>query len=318
VGQEIATPGWETGRTAVHRAAPDVAPVLDRLQLTVWIRTEPDLAALTADAVATPHGLPPLGEPLQVAPSARCATGTPWRTLDLDERRRAALRFADQFSVDVAAMDDEIRDALHAQLGDVAFEYAQSVFVLDVVGRARALLDALFGASTAPDPAVALNPYPSIWAGVEELLVTVPGLTALDPITTDLARLRLARHHDCRLCRSLRSRSALAEGADEALFDATQEDRPEGLDSATLAALELVDAFAWTPGRVDPGVLSRVRRHFSAPQQVELVVDAARNAANKLAVAFGADAPHVDSGVEIFDVALDGTVTYGLDPPPPA
>jgi alkylhydroperoxidase family enzyme len=316
VGQEIATPGWETGRTAVHRAAPHVAVVLDRLQRTVWTGPEPDLVALTAEAVATPHGLPPLGELHPVAPSVSGAASTPWQALDLDDRRLAALRFAHQFSVDVAAMDDDVRDALHAELGDAAFEFAQSVFVLDVVGRTRALLDALFGASTGLDATASPDPYPSIWAGIEELLMTVPGLTALDPVTTDLTRLRLARHHDCRLCRSLRSRSALAEGAAEALFDAAQEDRPEGIDGAPLAALELIDAFAWTPGRVDPDVLPRVGSHFTAPQQVELVLDAARNAANKLAVAFGADAPHVDSGVEIFDVALDGTVTYGLDPPP--
>ena len=311
MAQEIAAVGWETGRSALDRAAPRVAVVLDRLQRTVWMGSDPELMALTADAVAAPHGLPPLADLGAVG-----AAGSHWRSLDLDDRRFAALRFAEQFSVDVAAMDDDVRDSLHAHLGDAAFEFAQSVFVLDVVGRARALLDTLFGACPTPDTAVAVHPYPSVWSGVEELLASVPGLTTLDPVTTDLARLRLARHHDCRLCRSLRSRSALAQGADEGLFAAAQDDRPEGLDDGVLAALELVDAFAWTPGRIEPEVLARVRRHFSPPQQVELVVDAARNAANKLAVAFGADAPHVDSGIEIFDVAADGTVAYGLEPPP--
>jgi alkylhydroperoxidase family enzyme len=317
VGQEIATPGWETGRSAVERAAPRVAVILDRLQHTVWMGPGADVMVLTAQTVAAPHGLPPLADPFPAPPQLRQPATTHGRSFDPDDRQLAALRFAEQFAIDVSAMDDDVRSALQEHLGDTAFDYAQSVYVLDVVGRTRALLDALFGTSPAPGPADAVDAYPSVWAGVEQLLATVPGLTTLDPVTTDLVRLRLARHHDCRLCRSLRSRSALAEGADEALFHATQEDRPEGLDGATLAALDLVDAFAWTPGRVEPAVLHRVRHHFSPPQQVELVLDATRNAANKLAVAFGADAPHVDSGVEIFDVAHDGTVTYGLPPPPP-
>jgi hypothetical protein len=48
---------------------------------------------------------------------------------------------------------------------------------------------------------------------------------------------------------------------------------------------------------------------------VELVLDVARNAQNKIAVALGADDPNVESGVEIYDVNPDGTLTYGLAAP---
>jgi len=37
-----------------------------------------------------------------------------------------------------------------------------------------------------------------------------------------------------------------------------------------------------------------------------------RNALNKVAVALGADAAHVENGIEIYDVGPDGELQYGL------
>jgi hypothetical protein len=38
----------------------------------------------------------------------------------------------------------------------------------------------------------------------------------------------------------------------------------------------------------------------------------ARNSLNKIAVALGADTPHVTEGVEIFDVDANGDLIYGV------
>ena len=40
-----------------------------------------------------------------------------------------------------------------------------------------------------------------------------------------------------------------------------------------------------------------------------------RNAANKIAVALQADAPHVSDGVEIYDIDERGEAVYGLSLP---
>ena len=48
---------------------------------------------------------------------------------------------------------------------------------------------------------------------------------------------------------------------------------------------------------------------------VELVFDVVRNAANRIAVALGADEAHVADGVEYFAVEADGALTYGLPVP---
>jgi len=37
-----------------------------------------------------------------------------------------------------------------------------------------------------------------------------------------------------------------------------------------------------------------------------------RNALNKIAVALGADAPHVDEGIEVYDIGPDGSLVYGV------
>ena len=68
----------------------------------------------------------------------------------------------------------------------------------------------------------------------------------------------------------------------------------------------------WTPGHLEPGVVADLTRTATPAQQVELVMDVTRNALNKIAVALGADAAHVENGVEIYDVGPDGELQYGL------
>ena len=68
----------------------------------------------------------------------------------------------------------------------------------------------------------------------------------------------------------------------------------------------------WTPGRLDPGTVAELTGLTTPAQRVELVLDVTRNALNKIAVALGADAAHVEDGIEIYDVEPDGSLVYGL------
>jgi AhpD family alkylhydroperoxidase len=153
-----------------------------------------------------------------------------------------------------------------------------------------------------------------VWAAIDGVIRTVPALDALDPVTSELVRLRVARAHHCRLCMSIRNRQALRAGADEATFDAVDRYRDGSLGPVATAALGLVDTVLWTPGRIEPGVVEAAQAHLSSDQQVEVVCDVARNALNKVAVALGADAPHVTEGVELYEIAPDGSLVYGLAP----
>ncbi len=56
-------------------------------------------------------------------------------------------------------------------------------------------------------------------------------------------------------------------------------------------------------------VVDAANEHLTPEQVVEVVLDVTRNAANKIAVALGADAATVTDGVELFTTDADGNLT---------
>jgi alkylhydroperoxidase family enzyme len=215
--------------------------------------------------------------------------------------------FAEQFRVDVSVIDEQLRAGFAQATGDRLFEVAQLVWLADIVPRLRGALDALFGPSTWPERPRRV-PVKDLWALVEGFLQSVARLDALDPTTTELVRLRGARQHDCRLCTSRRSVAAIEAGADDATFAAVDHYAESDLPEATKAALALTDAMIWTPDAIPADVVAAVRRHLSDAHAVELVLDVVRNAANKIAVALGADAAEVTEGVQLFVIDPEGNL----------
>jgi alkylhydroperoxidase family enzyme len=307
------------GRGALAAHAPEAAAAIDALEAVVWRLPDADLVDLAARVCASVQGIPPLARPAELGPGrwlSRDAAG--WRSFtDLSDAQRAALEFAEQFSLDVSSVSDDLRSALRHELGDAALAFGQAVYVTDVIPRLRFALDRLFGASEPARSArgARLGEVASVWGAIEELIRVVPGLQGLDPVTTELVRLRGARQHQCRICKSLRSRSAFAAGADDEMFAAVDAYATSDLPDAIKAALAFTDAFIWTPGRIGDGEVAELRKHYSPAQEVELVLDIARNATNKFAVSMAADAANVDEGYEIYDVAADGSIHYGLSRP---
>jgi alkylhydroperoxidase family enzyme len=225
----------------------------------------------------------------------------------------AALDFAVQFSADVASITDSQRTAFLELLGDRVANVAATVFVMDFLPRSWAALEACdiptIDVSSASSGSEA--PGTSVWTAIEAFARLVPGLHGLDAITTELVRLRGARQHQCRLCKSLRSRSALVAGADEDWFLAVDDYQRSAFTPLQKAALALTDAMIWTPWNVAEAA-SALTGQASTEQCGELVLDITRNALNKIAVALGADEAHVAEGIEIYDVDAEGNVVYGL------
>jgi len=220
----------------------------------------------------------------------------------------AVARFAEQFRVDVSVIDDGMRDDLALATGKHQFDVVQMVWISDMAPRVRAALDALFGPSEWPERP-RRYPVSSVWASLDHFMVSVAQHRALDPTLTELVRLRGARQHDCRLCASRRSQDAIDAGAGDAEFAAVDHYASSDLPDATKAALALVDAMIWTPTEIPDDVVAGVRRHLSDAQAVEVVLDVARNAANKIAVALRADNPEVTEGVQLFTTDADGVLT---------
>ena len=230
-------------------------------------------------------------------------------SLDLDEWKPPdgpVEAFTDQFVIDVSSVDV---GPLAAQLGEHTGPFVQALWVLDLGTRTDVAVERLFGAPVPPRPPAEPGDFAATF---DEYLRVVAQLSNLDPITTELVRLRGARFHNCRICKSRRVVSALREGADEAMFDKIDLYESSDLDERYKVALRLTDAIITQPKYLDEGLAAQTHAHFDDAQLVELVCDVMRNAANKVAVAFGADAPNVTSGVELFDVLPDGNLVYGL------
>jgi alkylhydroperoxidase family enzyme len=227
------------------------------------------------------------------------------------EHDRAARALVAQFVVDVGSITEPQRTAAFAALGDQAFGFVQVVYVCDFDARLRAAWQQLFGTEPATVPAVVES---DLWSALEELMRTVARMQSLDPLTTELVRLRGARAHRCRLCQSLRSTRAASEGADESVYDQIDRYESSALAPRHQTALRLVDAVLWQPMTFPSDLTAQVFEHFTPDEIIELVFDIARNAANKIAVAFAADAPHVTEGIELYDIDDRGDVIYSLPP----
>jgi alkylhydroperoxidase family enzyme len=218
----------------------------------------------------------------------------------------AVADFAEQFAIDVSSLAPEQRASFTKALGAKAFGITALIFVADFVPRVQAALAAL-GLPPIPAPTAfdhATEPVELVLSGFVPM---VGARRALDPVLTEVIRLRGAAQHNCRLCRSRREVTAMDAGGSESLYDDIERYESSTLfDERQKAALRFVDAMIWTPSTIGADVAAGVRAQFNDAEALEITLDVMRNAANKIMVAFGADAPLVEEGVELFVLGLDG------------
>jgi alkylhydroperoxidase family enzyme len=218
--------------------------------------------------------------------------------------------FAEQFAVDVSVISADQRAAFMSASGKKAFQLAVLIFIADFVPRVRAGLTAL-GFAPVVDPVVWDRDTDPIDLLLNRFTSTVGALRELDPVTTEVIRLRGAVQHNCRLCKSLREGAALDAGGSESMYsDIERYESSALLDERHKAALRYVDALIWTPSKIDADGVAGVREHFSDAEALEITLDVMRNAANKIAVALGGDAPRVEEGTERYLLGLDGQPVY--------
>lgn len=218
------------------------------------------------------------------------------------------IEFAEQFSADVTGVTVAQRSALTAEFGSEVLGIVALMYIADFVPRVRAGLRAL--GMTFPDPDGwdhATHPADALLNGFTS---AVGAMRGLDPLTTEIIRLRGATEHNCRLCKSLRETTALDAGGSESLYDDIGAyGESEQLTAAHKAALRYVDALIWTPSSVDDAAAG-VLEYFSAEQALEITLDVMRNGTNKIAVALGGDAPRVADGVEHYLLGADGQPVF--------
>lgn len=283
------------GAAALQEHAPTAAAALDGL-VALWPDPLMEMQLATIRAVTA--------EGLGLTPLRRPPTG-PRRSTDVPVAE--VMAFAEQFAVDVSAIGDDLRAGWFSVFEGAGFDAALATYVADYVPRVRVVLDRLFGPDPWSDAPLTKSPHGRVL--MEAFIHEVALLDALDPVTTELVRLRGARQHGCRICMSRRSLAAVRDGADATMFQEVDHYRQSGLTDAHQAALALTDAIIWTPANLRNADLLAVRTHLSPREAVEVVLDVMRNAANKIAVALAADAPE-RAGVQLFEVDEAGRLSF--------
>jgi alkylhydroperoxidase family enzyme len=282
-----------------------------------WLPSAPDAFSCFDRAEALAAGMvdPAVLDPVRVAVAGALGhpaelDRTPVRAADgtTDPRVATCVDFAEQFVVDVSGVTDDQRAALGEAMGADTFAFVQALYVVDMFQRGRIALEHLFGTAYGPAPTPATG---DLWATLEEFMRVVARLDALDPVTTELVRLRGARVHQCRVCQSRLSVKAVDAAGDAAVFDADADtaSRPE----RERVALELADLLVTQPTLIDDDLVARVHVRLTPAEITELVLDVVRNAANKIAVALGGDAPVVSEGIEYYDLDSTGDVVADVD-----
>ena len=228
------------------------------------------------------------------------------------DREAVVAAFAEQFTVDVTGIGGNQRAQLLAALGNNAFRVVVAIFIADFVPRVWAGLGALgIGKPGNSGPVHWDHDTDPIGALLNDFVPAVARLQALDPVTTEVVRLRGAAQHNCRLCKSLREGNALDAGGSEPLYaDIERYETSDLLSERHKAALRYVDALIWKPSGVVAEVAAGVREHFTEEEAFELTLDVMRNASNKIAVSLAADAPRVSEGTERYLVDTDGQTVF--------
>jgi len=258
-------------------------------------------------------------------PPDKSASISSWATSSLfDDRERAALTFTEQFVIDVAGVTDDHRAALAGALSDTELgPFVMGLFTSDYGLRASVAVGRLF-TDGGTDPGSSPLAPPGLTGDVdgaelaqrfEAMLRTIALLDDLDPVTTELVRLRGARTHNCRICQSTRSVAAIRSGADEGTFDKVDRYEQSDLEPSVRTALRLTDKIITQPGEIDAVLARQVRSAYSPEQTMELVLDVLRNSSQKIPVSLAADAPNVTEGFDYYDVDARGDVVFGQPVP---
>ena len=289
---------------------PEACGLLTALNEQVWRAADPVLLELVRVRVAQLIGNP-------AAARARCALAGggveaklaalpdyPYSPL-FSSAERDVVSLAEQFVIDVGGTTEDMRAELTGRFGaDGARELVTAIYVVEFTQRlqliAARLLDDVPVTLVAPVDASTdglLNAYQA---------AVVRG-SALDPVTTELVRLRCARTHHCRICQTLRLAGARAAGVDETMTAKVDFYERSDLPERAKVALRVTDAFITWPDHLSEAVVAQARALFGTAELASLCLDITKWSTQKIHVALGTD------GADALVTDEDGVALFGFD-----
>ena len=103
----------------------------------------------------------------------------------------------------------------------------------------------------------------SLQRALEEWQASVVLLDQMDPVTTELVRLRAAAYHDCRACKSLRTTTGRDAGVDETMTAKVDRYETSDLPERHKVALRFADAMMTQPGQLSSELKQQLHQHFT-------------------------------------------------------
>jgi len=280
---------------------PEACGLLTALNERVWQDGDPVLLELVRVRVGQL-----IGNPAAFALAASAASSA----------ERDVVDFAEQFVIDVGGTTEEMRDGLAARFGaDGARALVTAIYVVEFTQRlqliaARLLDDALPAGSSAAADFVAAN-LAAAEASPAGLLnayqAAVVRGSALDPVTTELVRLRCARTHHCRICQTLRLADSRAAGVDEDMTAKVDFYERSDLPQRAKVALRVTDAFITQPSLLSGVVAGQAQASFGPAELASLCLDITKWSTQKIKVALGTD------GADRLVTDADGVALFGFD-----
>jgi AhpD family alkylhydroperoxidase len=112
---------------------------------------------------------------------------------------------------------------------------------------------------------------PQVAAAVGAVTAALRESGGLSPRLTELVRLRIAFHNQCRSCMSVRYQSAIDDGlTEDTVCSLERPAEAEDLTDAERSALKFADLFATNHLAIDDTVYDELREHFTEDQLVAL------------------------------------------------
>ncbi len=316
IGDIVRGTVWSLPR-ALSRLRPEACGLLAAVNEQVWRVNDPGLLELvrlrTAQLIGNPAAFrvrSPDADAVAVPESKILALpGYPVSPL-FSAAERDLLAFTEQFLIDVGGTDATARAGLIGHFGaDGARDLVVAIFVVEFTQRLQMIAarvlddDAWSPAVVSPRPAGDASPA-GLLAAYQEAVVR--GST-LDPMTTELIRLRCARTHRCRICQTLRLADARAAGVDEAMTAQIDFYERSDLPDRAKVALRVTDAFITRPDLLSESVAEQARLSFGPAELASLCLGITKWSTQKIHVALGTDGA---DGLETDD---DGVALLGFD-----
>jgi len=154
----------------------------------------------------------------------------------------------------------------------------------------------------------------SLRDALEEWQASVVVLDRMDPVTTELVRLRAAAYHDCRTCKSLRTATGRDAGVDETMTAKIGRYETSDLPERHKVALRFADAIMTQPGEISIDLNRQLHQHFTDAELLELSLDVMKWNYQKVPVALRTDAEPAPGHLALLEFDEHGRHRYSVPP----